>query len=65
MTVTVTLPDGRTDQYMRFGDAFVKHQDGSLDVIRNGVRNPHSYAAGEWTDVQGDEKKWSRRGFRI
>ena len=41
MTVTVTLPDGLTDKYMRFGDAFVKHDNGTLDVIRTGARQPH------------------------
>jgi hypothetical protein len=56
MTVTVTLQDGATDEYMRYGDAYVKHNDGTLDVIRSGAKQPHSYAAGAWTDVQGDEK---------
>jgi hypothetical protein len=32
MTVTVTLRDGGADKYMRFGDAYVKHNDGTLDV---------------------------------
>jgi hypothetical protein len=27
MTVTVTLQDGATDKYMRFGDEYVKHND--------------------------------------
>ena len=56
MTVTVTLQDGATDKYMRFGDAYVKHNDGTLDVVRCGAKQPHSYAADAWTDVQGDEK---------
>ena len=56
MTVTVTLQDGATDKYMRFGDVFVKHNDGRLDVIRCGAKDPYSYAAGAWTDVEGDEK---------
>ncbi|HXB84535.1 hypothetical protein [Mycobacterium sp.] len=56
MTVTVTLQDGATDKYMRFGDVFVKHNDGRLDVIRCGAKDPYSYAAGAWTDVQGNEK---------
>jgi hypothetical protein len=38
MTVTVTLRDGETDKYMRFGDAYVKHNDGTLDVIRTGAK---------------------------
>jgi hypothetical protein len=34
MTVTVTLPDGGSDKYMRFGDAYVKNHDGTR-------RRPH------------------------
>lgn len=64
MTVKVTLLDGRLDEYMRYGDAYIKHQDGSLDVFRSGAKLPYSYAAGDWSDVEGDEKKWSKRGFR-
>ena len=63
MTVTVTLRDGETDQYMRYGDAYLKHNDGTLDVIRDGARQPHSYPAGVWTDVKGDEKRLKRSGF--
>ena len=65
MTVTVTLSDGGTDQYMRFGDAYVRHNDGTLDVIRGGAKRPHSYASDEWTDVEGDQKKFNRRGLWI
>jgi len=54
MTVTVTLPGGGTDQYMRFGDAYVRPNDGTLDVIRGGAKRP--YTSGEWTDVEGDQK---------
>lgn len=61
MTVTVTLPDGRTDDYMRFGDSFIKHDDGRLDVVRSGARQPFSYAPDEWADVEGDEKRWKKR----
>lgn len=63
MTVTVTLSDGHTEEYMRFGDAFVKHHDGSLDVIRGGAAQPFSYAAGQWAHVEGDKQRWKRRGF--
>ena len=56
MTVTVTLRDGATDKYMRFGDAYVKHNNGMLDVVRCGAKQPYCYAAGAWTDVQGNEK---------
>lgn len=59
----VTLPGGGVDEYMRSGDAYVKHDDGTLDVIRSGSRQPHSYAAGEWTDVEGDEKRWKKLRF--
>ena len=67
MTVTVKLPDGRTDKYMRFGDTYVKHHDGRLDVIRSGAKQPYRYASDEWTDVDGDEKRgnvrfWQRPG---
>lgn len=34
MTVTVTLRDGDADKYMRFGDTYLKYDDGTLDVIR-------------------------------
>lgn len=61
MTVMVTLPDGRVDEYMRFGDAYVKRDDGTLDVIRTGARRPFSYAAGGWTLVDGDERKTKLR----
>jgi hypothetical protein len=57
MTVIVTLRDGETDKYMRFGDAYRKHNDGTLDVVRGGAKQPHSYAPGVWTDVKGDEKR--------
>jgi hypothetical protein len=61
MTVKVTLLGGGADQYMRFGDAYVKHHDGSLDVVRGGAKRRHSYAAGEWTDVEGDQKGLNKR----
>ena len=63
MTVTVTLHDGTTDSYARFGDAYRKHGDGTLDVIRGGSNQPHRYAAGEWTDVDGDQKRSKTGGF--
>ena len=62
MTVTVTLPDDGTDKYMRFGDVYVEHNDGGLDVYRGGAKQTHSYASGEWTDVEGDQKRFKRRG---
>jgi hypothetical protein len=63
MTVTVMCPDGSTDKYMRFGDTYVKHNDGRLDIIRGGAKQAYSYASGEWTDVEGDEKPWKTGGF--
>ncbi len=63
MTVSVTLRDGATDRYMRFGDAYVKHNDGTLDVIRGGAKRPYSYASGVWTDVQGDETRRKKSRF--
>jgi hypothetical protein len=61
MTVIVTLPDGETDEYMRFGDAYVRHHGGTLDVVRSGAKRPYSYASGEWTEVEGDQKKFKKR----
>ena len=42
MTVTVTLPDGGTDEYMRFGDSYHENGDGTLDVIRTGAKEPQA-----------------------
>ena len=63
MTVTVTLRGGGTDEYMRFHDSYVKHNDGTLDVVRGGAKRPYSYAPGVWTDVEGDEKNWKTGRF--
>ncbi|MDG4663667.1 hypothetical protein [Mycobacterium sp. 236(2023)] len=63
MTVVVNLPNGRVDEYMRFGDAYVKHDDGTLDVVRTGVKHPYTYAAGDWSRVEGDEKRWTKGRF--
>jgi len=57
----VTLRDDGTDEYMRFGDAYVKHNDGTLDVVRTGAKLPYSYASGAWTDVEGDQKGFKKR----
>jgi hypothetical protein len=61
MTVQVRLPDGATDEYMRFGDSYVKHSDGTLDVLRIGAKASYSYASDEWSDVEGDEKASAKR----
>jgi hypothetical protein len=50
-----------TDEYIRYGNAYFKHNDGTLDVIRTGVQRPYSYASGEWADVEGDEKRFKKR----
>ncbi len=56
--------DGDTDKYMRFGDTYIKHDDGALDVVRDGANEPHSYAPAAWTNVQGDEKQLKRSRFQ-
>ena len=33
MTVSIGRGDGGVDEYMRFGDAYIKNGDGTLDVI--------------------------------
>lgn len=63
MTVTVRLPDGGVDEYLRTGDTYVKHSDGTLDVIRAGSNVPHNYPSGAWTDVDGDQRKHGMPGF--
>jgi len=62
MTVTVTLADGKTDEYRRFGDAYVKRTDGTLDVVRTGGK-PFTYGPGEWAEVEGDQRR--RKGNRF
>jgi hypothetical protein len=63
MTVSVTLRDGATDSYMRYGDEYIKQDDGTLEVVRAGADRPYSYAPGLWTGVQGDEKRLTRSRF--
>lgn len=57
----VTLPGGGTNEYLRYGDSFHKLADGSLEVIRTGVKEHLRYAAGSWADVEGDERTWKKR----
>ena len=57
MTVTVTLPDGNVNEYMRFGDSYVEHADGTLNVHRTGANEAYVYAPSEWSEVRGDESK--------
>jgi hypothetical protein len=63
MTVSVTCADRTVDEYLRYGDVYFKHHDGSLDVIRSGAKKPVNYESGQWTDVEGDERKHRVRGF--
>lgn len=63
MTVIVTLHDGGADKYMRPGDMYIKHKDGTLDVVRGGAKQPYSYASGAWTDVEGDQKSRGKGHF--
>ncbi|BBX25725.1 hypothetical protein [Mycolicibacterium alvei] len=63
MTVQVTRTDGVTDEFARFGDRYVKHSDGSLEVVRAGTMQPATYPADGWTDVAGDEKRKPHRLF--
>ncbi len=63
MTVTVTLRDGATDSYLRYGDEYIKQNDGTLDVVRAGADRPYSYAPGLWTDVEGNEKRLTGSRF--
>ncbi|GAC1652243.1 MAG: hypothetical protein NVS4B6_28620 [Mycobacterium sp.] len=63
MAVTVKLRGGGTDKYMRFHDAYVKHNDGTLDVVGGGAKRPYSYAPGVWIEVEGDEKGWNTGRF--
>jgi hypothetical protein len=63
MTVTVTLIAGGTVEYLRFGDTYVKCEDGTLDICRGGARRSQSYAQGQWAQVDGDEKSWKNGHF--
>ncbi|MFL6081725.1 MAG: hypothetical protein ACJ74F_00650 [Mycobacterium sp.] len=63
MTITVTLTGGGTVKYMRFGDAYVKRNDGTLDIFRGGAKQSQSYLSGQWADVEGDEKRWKKSPF--
>jgi hypothetical protein len=62
MTVTVTLVDGGTDKYVRFGDGYIEHKDGTLDVTRGGAKHAYRYESGEWTHVDGDHRTSKKRG---
>lgn len=61
MTVSVTLQDGATDKYMRFGDAYVKHNDGSLDVVRCGANSHIATRRGHGPTYTATKSNWTRR----
>ena len=63
MTVTVTLPGGEIDEYLRFGDTYVQHGNGTLDVVRTGAKKPFTYGSGEWTEVNSAPCKGIKRRF--
>jgi hypothetical protein len=63
MTVTVNLPGGGSDKYMRYGDVYVEHGDGALEIIRTGRNRPYRYEAGAWVGVMGDQKTWKTGRF--
>jgi hypothetical protein len=42
-------------------NSYVKHTDGTLDVLRIGAEASFSYASEEWSDVEGDEKASAKR----
>ena len=64
MTVSVLIDNGVTDEFTGFDDHFIKHSDGSLEVVRAGTAPPQSYPAGSWIDVGGDGTRERRRFFR-
>ena len=63
MTVTVSLADGGTDKYMRFGDSYIERKDGTLCVRRGGTKHAYRYEPGAWTHVDGNHKRSMKRGF--
>jgi hypothetical protein len=64
MTVHVTRDCGAIDEFARFADRYIKHTDGSLEIVRAGSVQTNSYGAGHWIDVTGDEKHTRRERFR-
>lgn len=60
MTVQVTRKDGVVQDFARFADRYIKHVDGSLEVIRGGTAPPARYPAGSWITVRGDHEKDTR-----
>ena len=56
MTVTVTLPDGGADSYMRFGDAYVEHDNGALAVVSATAQVLHFSCRGHGMTWKVDQK---------
>lgn len=54
MTVNVTRNNGLTDVFARSADHYIKHTDGSLEVVRGGTAPPKMYGPGGWIAVSGD-----------
>jgi len=57
----VTLADGGTDKYMRFGDSYIEHDGGTLDVTRGGAKDTSRYESEGWTHVDGDHHRSKKR----
>lgn len=64
MTVHVTRDGGAIDEFARYADRYIKHTDGSLQIVRVGSVQSKSYPAGCWVDVNGDEKLEGSKFFR-
>ena len=64
MTVRVTRDGGAIDEFARFADRYIKHPNGSLEIVRSGSEQTKNYDAGCWTDVDGDEKQTRSAHFR-
>jgi|LakMenEpi03Aug12_release.lakeMendotaPanAssembly.Ray.scaffolds.fasta_scaffold896466_2 hypothetical protein len=64
MTVHVTRNDGVVQDFTRSADHYIKHVDGSLEVIRGGTAPPAKYPVGGWTAVDGDGEQESRGHLR-
>ena len=65
MTVHVTRRDGVVHDFTRSADHYIKHIDGSLEVIRGGTAPPARYPVGGWSYVGGDGAQESRWRLRI
>lgn len=63
MTVTVSLADGGTDKYMRFGDSYIERKDGTLCLRRGGTKHGYRYEPGAWTHVDGNHKRSMKRAI--